>query len=166
MNPGIDFFHLPSYAKSWLNPSGPHALRVCPESNSKLIPALAWALKEAAWKSLPDLLQPQRFYPHHFKILKCHANKANIEFKQGKRVLELEFMETNDGFLAYCLPDSYALYQAIPWEYAVAPNGRPMMLGMEKWVPIAISHDGPFAFLSCPVAMLEAVKLDDLKANP
>ncbi len=52
MNPGIDFFYLPCYASSWLDPNGRHALRVCPESNSTTVPALAWALKEAAYANV------------------------------------------------------------------------------------------------------------------
>jgi phosphopantetheinyl transferase (holo-ACP synthase) len=150
MNPGIDFFHLPCYASSWLDPNGRHALRVCPESDSTTVPALAWALKEAAWKSLPDPVQPSRFHPSQFNLLECKDQQAKVEFQADKRVLELKYIETNQGFLAYSLPESYSLYLSIPEEYSKAQNGRPMLLSGSEWVPISISHDGPFGYAVLP----------------
>lgn len=150
MNPGIDFFYLPSYASNWLNPYGKHAIRVCPECSFPMIPALAWALKEAAWKSLPDPEQPNRFHPSQFNLLECKDQQAKVEFQADKRVLELKYIETNRGFLAYSLPESYRLYLSIPEEYSKAQNGRPMLLSGSEWVPISISHDGPFGYAGLP----------------
>jgi len=150
MNPGIDFFHLPSYSSNWLTPKGRHALRVCPECSFPMIPALAWAIKEAAWKSLPDTEQPRRFHPSQFNLLECKDQQAKVEFLEDKRVFEMKYMETNQGFLAYSLPESYSLYHSIPAVYSKTQNGRPMLQTGVEWVPISISHDGPFGYAVLP----------------
>lgn len=150
MNPGVDFFHLPSYSSNWLDPKGKHAILVCPECSFPMIPALAWAIKEAAWKSLPDTKQPRRFHPSQFNLLECKDQQAKVEFQTDKRALELKYIETSQGFLAYSLPESYSLYPSIPTVYSKAQNGRPMLLSGSEWVPISISHDGPFGYAVLP----------------
>lgn len=150
MNPGIDFFHLPSYSSGWAIPGSSIAQRVCPEHQFNFIPGLAWAIKEAAWKSLPDPIQPGRFHPSQFRILEFNDLQAQVEFLEAKRPMELNYAETHQGFLAYCLPESYILYQSIPAEYSKSLNGRPMMQAGLDWLPISISHDGPFGFSVIP----------------
>jgi len=151
MIPGIDFFHLPSYPSGWLNPKGRQALRVCPEAHSTLIPALAWSLKEAAWKALPDPVQPLRFHPRQFNILECQNHSALVEFQNGKRVLELKYMKSHAGFLSYCLPNSYGIFRWLPKNYSKALNGRPYIQKAAAKILISVTHDGPYWFSICPV---------------
>lgn len=154
MNPGIDFFHLPSYSSGWSVPGSSIARRVCPEVELNMIPGLAWSLKEAAWKSLPDAEQPRRFHPSQFRILDWQNQVARLEFSHINLELQVHGLATHQGVLSFYVPLGYGIFSARPTTRMSSANGRPLLSGQEIH-PISVSHDGPYVFSLCPLGQDE-----------
>jgi len=153
MNPGIDFFHLPSYSSAWSVPGSRIARRVCPELELSMIPGLAWSLKEAAWKSLPDAEQTQRFHPSQFQILSWQNQVARLECSSSHREIQVHGLATHQGFLSFHVPFGYGIFSSRPTIQMSLSNGRPLLSLFQKTYPISISHDGPYVFSVCPLEL-------------
>lgn len=85
LRPAIDFLPAAGPYLSWFLPNTAQLARVLPEkiaaSSGVLNAALVFVAKEAAWKALPETLQPATFHPAQFVLQKTNGPSFHLLHK-------------------------------------------------------------------------------------